>query len=311
MPFVARWPGKIAPGRVSEHLGYFPDLLPTFAEVAGAPIPEGIDGVSLVPELLGSGAQARHPYLYWEHGGQVAVREGDLKAVKPRANAAWELYDLRTDPSEAKDLAAGRPDDLARLRGFATDAHTPVREGTFTRKDLHARDRAAKFAPADRKPPAAPTTTTATWDTRGLVPASEVRLLRVSSESSANGKLAANALDGDPATFWHSKWQGGALRHPHELVLDLGKTRAITGLRYLTRQDKAWNGTLAKVEVSAADTPDGFGAVGATATFTKTRASQDATFTPLRGRYVLLRTRSEVSQGPWAVAAELGIIGHE
>ncbi len=307
VPFVARWPGKIAPGSVSTHLGYFPDLLPTLAAVAGAPVPADVDGISFLPELLGQ-EQRRHDALYWEHAGQVAVRAGDIKAIRPRANAAWELYDLAHDLGEAHDLAATRGDDLARLQAIAGRAHVPVQEGTWTRHDLHARDRAAKFTPDEGATQPAAQTENA-WDTRGLVPASEVHLVRASSESAANGKVAANAIDGDPATFWHSRWQGGAVPHPHELVLDLGKTREITGLRYLTRQDRSWNGTVAEVEVYVADTADGFGAVGATATFRKVRTSQDATFPALRGRYVLLRTRSEVAKGPWAVIAELGVIG--
>jgi len=50
VPLAVRWPGQIAPGRVSEHLGYFPDVLPTIAEVTGAKAPSGIDGMSFLPE---------------------------------------------------------------------------------------------------------------------------------------------------------------------------------------------------------------------------------------------------------------------
>ena len=149
VPVVARWPGRIAPGRVSNHLWYFPDILPTIAELCGAPLPPDIDGLSLVPELLGAAAagrpQAQHKYLYWEFVGQVAVREGNWKAIQPKAGAPWELYDLARDVSERDDLAARHPDVLARLQGHAREAHTPVVEGTFTSTELHERDRAAKF----------------------------------------------------------------------------------------------------------------------------------------------------------------------
>ena len=149
VPVVARWPGRIAPGRVSNHLWYFPDILPTIAELCGAPLPPDIDGLSLVPELLGAAAagrpQAQHKYLYWEFVGQIAVREGDWKAIQPKAGAPWELYDLARDVSERQDLAARHPDVLARLQGYAREAHTPVVEGTFASTDLHERDRAAKF----------------------------------------------------------------------------------------------------------------------------------------------------------------------
>jgi arylsulfatase A-like enzyme len=149
VPVAARWPGRIAPGRVSQHLWYFPDVLPTIAELCGAQLPADIDGLSLVPELLGEPAagrpQAKHKYLYWEFVGQVAVRAGDWKAIQPKAGAPWELYDLARDVSERQDLAARHPDVLARLQGYAREAHTPVVEGTFASTDLHERDRAAKF----------------------------------------------------------------------------------------------------------------------------------------------------------------------
>lgn len=149
VPVAARWPGRIAPGRVSHHLWYFPDILPTIAELCGARIPAEIDGLSLVPELLGEAAagrkQARHEYLYWEFVGQTAVRAGDWKALRMKPEAPWELYHLASDVSEQNDLAARHPDVLARLQGYAKAAHTPVVEGTFSRTDLHERDRAAKF----------------------------------------------------------------------------------------------------------------------------------------------------------------------
>ncbi len=156
IPVVARWPGKIAPGRVSDLLWYFPDVLPTIAEITGARAPADIDGISILPELIGEVAaghqQAQHEYLYWEISGQVAVRMGDWKAVKPKGNAAWELYDLHADVSESKNLAAARPAILAKLQAYAAAAHTPAVEGTFTSTVLHERDRAAKFG--DKAPPA-------------------------------------------------------------------------------------------------------------------------------------------------------------
>ncbi len=149
VPVAARWPGRIAPGRVSHHLWYFPDILPTIAELCGARIPADIDGLSLVPELLGESAagrkQGRHEYLYWEFVGQTAVRAGDWKAIRMKPDAPWELYNLASDVSERNDLAARHPDVLARLQAYAKAAHTPVVEGTFSRTDLHERDRAAKF----------------------------------------------------------------------------------------------------------------------------------------------------------------------
>jgi arylsulfatase A-like enzyme len=160
VPFVARWPGKIAPGRVSEHLGYFPDMLPTMAEIAGATPPADIDGLSILPELIGEGAaghpQAQHDFLYWEIGGWTAIRQSQWRAVRPKANQPWELYDLSTDPSESKDLAAEHPQILAKLTELAERAHQPVREGTFSTTKRHERDRRAKFGRHDEEEPAPP-----------------------------------------------------------------------------------------------------------------------------------------------------------
>jgi arylsulfatase A-like enzyme len=153
VPFMARWPGKIAPGRVSDHLAYFPDLLPTIAELTGAKAPADTDGLSLVPTLLGEAAAGRkqeaHEFLYWEIMGQTAIRQGNWRAVRPKPAAAWELYDLATDPSESKDVAASHPDVVAKLSALAEKAHTPAVEGTFARTDRHERDRRAKFHKQD------------------------------------------------------------------------------------------------------------------------------------------------------------------
>ncbi len=150
VPFIARWPGKIAPGSVSEHLGYFPDILPTLAEATGCTAPADTDGLSILPTLLGqSAAQKQHDYLYWEINGWTAIREGQWRAVKPAKAKAWELYDVATDPSESKDLAAAQPDILAKLTALAAQAHEPAREGSFTHTDLHDRDRRAKYGKHD------------------------------------------------------------------------------------------------------------------------------------------------------------------
>jgi len=158
IPFIASWPSKIAPGQVSEYLGCFPDMLPTIAEVTGANAPADIDGLSILPELIGEKsagrAQTQHEYLYWEIGAWTAIRQGDWRAVRPKAAQPWELYDLSTDPSESKDLSTAQPAVLAKLTELATKAHEPVREGTFASTDRHERDRRAKFGKQDEPEPA-------------------------------------------------------------------------------------------------------------------------------------------------------------
>ncbi len=107
--------------------------MPTFAELVGVPAPEGIDGISLLPALVGDRAQPEHDHLYWEyHGlwnGAQAVRTGRWKGVRlgghDDPDAPIELYDLESDPGEERDLAAQNPDVVARIRrimGSRTEA---------------------------------------------------------------------------------------------------------------------------------------------------------------------------------------------
>jgi arylsulfatase A-like enzyme len=128
IPMIARWPGRIAAGVVSDFLWYFPDFFPTFAELAGADVPDHVDGVSILPTLIGEDAaghpQEIHDYLYWEHKNQVAVRIGNYKGIQPGTGAAWELYDLDFDLPEANNIAALNPGIVAQMQAYAAEAHT-------------------------------------------------------------------------------------------------------------------------------------------------------------------------------------------
>ncbi len=137
-PFLARWPGHIAAGAVSDHAGAFWDMLPTLCELAGAPVPPGTDGISIVPTLLARGPQRRHDFLYWEYhsaGSAQAVRlmgddaGGDWKAVrlgvKKNPDAPIQLFHLKSDPAESKDVAAEHPDIVARVKEIMAHEHTP------------------------------------------------------------------------------------------------------------------------------------------------------------------------------------------
>jgi len=129
-PFIARWPGKIKPGRVTDHISAQYDLLATLAELTGQPAPP-TDGISFLPELLGqTNRQPKHPYLYFEYpekGGQIAIRMGDWKAVKTdlRKNPGnpWQLFNLRTDRSETTDIAAKHPEMLKKFNEIVRKEH--------------------------------------------------------------------------------------------------------------------------------------------------------------------------------------------
>ncbi len=125
---IARWPGTVPAGRVSDEPWAFWDFLPTAVELSNAKLPAGFkpDGHSLVSFLRGGPAPARE-YFYWElHETRPiqAVRFGNWKAVKNRSDAALELYDLATDSAEAKNLAATKPDLVAKAEGLMKSART-------------------------------------------------------------------------------------------------------------------------------------------------------------------------------------------
>ena len=109
VPLIARLPGRVAAGQVSDHAGAFWDMLPTLIELAGGKAPAGIDGISMVPALMG-GVQPEHDYLYWEFRGKQAVRKGDWKAVRLEPEQNTELYNLADDLAETRDLAADNPE---------------------------------------------------------------------------------------------------------------------------------------------------------------------------------------------------------
>jgi arylsulfatase A-like enzyme len=128
VPFIARWPGAITSGGVSPHVSYFGDVFATLAELAGGTAPAGLDGLSLVPTLLGRGTQATHPYLYWEfyEGGfsQAVLLDGRWKGIRLKSPAApIQLYDLAHDPAEQTDRAGREPALVDRIRSTMRDAH--------------------------------------------------------------------------------------------------------------------------------------------------------------------------------------------
>lgn len=118
-PFIARWPGKIPPGEVTDHVSAQYDLMATVAELAGQQV-ENTDGVSMVPVLLGDNHnQKQHEYLYWEfpRGKQIAVRLGNFKGVKYQRGPEykWEVYNLAEDENEHENIADEHADLINRF----------------------------------------------------------------------------------------------------------------------------------------------------------------------------------------------------
>ena len=116
VPLIARWPGKISPGVVSDHVSAFQDFMPTFADLSGVESP-ACDGISMLPTLIGDHAtQQQHDHLYWEFqekGGRQAVLKGKWKGVrlnwKKNPDGPIELFDLTRDPTESADVAEQYP----------------------------------------------------------------------------------------------------------------------------------------------------------------------------------------------------------
>ena len=138
VPYLVRWPGRIKAGSVSDHLLYYPDVMPTLADIAGVKSPP-TDGLSFVPTLLGHAGQPQHEYLYWEYAGQTAVRMKDWKAYRGR-KGGWELYDLSRDIEEKRNVAAQNSGLLNRLIAHAQAAHEPARPGEIFDRSLTDKD---------------------------------------------------------------------------------------------------------------------------------------------------------------------------
>ncbi len=113
---MARWPGRIQPGSVIAEPFWSPDILVGCAKLAGVSLPAGIvfDGKNPLP-LLRSGAKSEHESFYFSFRSHAALRKGDWKIVRERSDQTWQLFNLRQDLAETKDLAAEHPGRLAEL----------------------------------------------------------------------------------------------------------------------------------------------------------------------------------------------------
>lgn len=113
IPLIVRWPGTVTPGSESSHLVQNLDFAPTFLEIAGAPIPEDMQGRSLVPLLRGEDPPDWREsiyYHYYEYPGahsvqrHYGVRTDRHKLIYYYELDEWELFDLQQDPDELKSV---------------------------------------------------------------------------------------------------------------------------------------------------------------------------------------------------------------
>lgn len=136
VPFIARWPKKIAPGTTNPHIFAFYDMMPTFCDLIGAKNYEKtyakragkgsyFDGISIAPTMLGKGKQRAHKFLYWEfhETDQMAVRMGKWKLVVKKGTP--HLYNLEEDIHEDKDIAQKNPSVVREMLQIIHQEHTP------------------------------------------------------------------------------------------------------------------------------------------------------------------------------------------
>lgn len=130
VPMGAVWPGHIQPGTTSDRIGMVMDIYPTLAEVAGIEVTHYIEGRSILPVLLGTGQPAQERTLVFvrREGGNTymgrtiwALRQGDWKLLQNTPTSSFELYNLRDDPKEERDLSEQNKPQFNRLAAKLRD----------------------------------------------------------------------------------------------------------------------------------------------------------------------------------------------
>jgi len=125
VPAIARWPKHIQLAQESDHIWAMWDFMPTVAELIGVTPPENIDGISILPTLLGeTEKQKKHDFLYWEFNAEQAVRLGNWYGYKNK-NGELEIYDLEKNPEQDRDLTAEFPDIAKEIDGIMKREHAP------------------------------------------------------------------------------------------------------------------------------------------------------------------------------------------
>jgi arylsulfatase A-like enzyme len=138
VPMIVKWKNHIAAGSKTGHPSAFWDIMPTLAELLNISLQGEVDGVSFLATLDGKVDQKKHDYLYWEFhekGGRQALRKDDWKIVRydienePQGNI--QLFNLKDDPSESRDLAKDHPEKLNQLIQLMTNARVPNADFIF------------------------------------------------------------------------------------------------------------------------------------------------------------------------------------
>ena len=126
-PLIAHWPAGIPwhlRGSFVRQMGFLPDFMPTFIELAQTQYPveragvrvHPLAGKSLLPLLQGEQTPVHQEPVYWEHEGNRAMRDGKWKLVWS-VKGPWELYDMDADRTEMHDLSSKEPERLRNMIG--------------------------------------------------------------------------------------------------------------------------------------------------------------------------------------------------
>jgi hypothetical protein len=133
------------------------------------------------------------------------------------------------------------------------------------------------------------------------------KVVHVDSEDQAHGHLATMAIDGDPETFWCTRWQPDDPL-PHEIVIDIGREVLLKGVKYLPRQDMA-RGRITEAEIYCSSDPAHWGQPMAKAKWRNSADAQTLKFSrPTKARYLKLVATREQSGQPFVAIAELDIL---
>jgi len=137
----------------------------------------------------------------------------------------------------------------------------------------------------------------------------------VSSSSSQSGSNyvhpAQYAIDGNPSTFWHTRWTPTPSAPPHQIVIDLGAVYFVDSFSYLPRQDREDNGNIGHYSFFVSTSKTDFGSPGASGKFVDSKGEKTVELRePKAGRYIKLVAVDEAGRrGPWASVAEINVTG--
>ncbi len=138
VPFLFQWKGKVLPGEVYPYPVISLDIFATVAAAAGKPVPEGkLDGVNLLPSILGSTETKPHEVLYWRLGNKTALRMNEWKILRnPGRNSSgeWELYNLQEDIGETTNLATEQPEVFQQLMKRWEALNAEMKEPFWSRR---------------------------------------------------------------------------------------------------------------------------------------------------------------------------------